>query len=438
MSNSVHYNKIKGIQKVGAILIIISGLITLLKVVDSNKDYLTQDLRNYIFLGGFFLYIIPRLSKVFKSKSSTTFLAMLFVSTTLLAQDYSKQIDAFTKSFSDKTTEAIQSYMSPKLQFGKIPVANTPAIMNNIVKNLPKLNSMTIIESEKGKAKVAYDFIGLGKSESHIHFDVEGRMTKIELVENLIKQEAEARRGMQNSVQLPTPGELGKKYIPTTIEFKGKDGLLINANLYEVDENKPIILLMHQAGYNRLEYADIAPRLNALGYNCLAVDLRSGGTFAGENNITHTHAKEKGLNPEMIDSQEDVKTAINFLYDKYNREVIVWGSSYSSSLALLEGVSNNKVKAIIAFSPGNYFGDAAPSLNTAFLKMDKPFFVTSSKEEAEALTLLMGNTSLNERQSQFIPNSKGFHGSRALWIGQKGAEEYWKSVTTFLELVKAE
>ena len=135
----------------------------------------------------------------------------------------------------------------------------------------------------------------------------------------------------------------------------------------------------------------------------------------------------------MIDAKADIKTAIDFLSKKYNQDIILWGSSYSSSLALLEGMANDKVKAIIAFSPGDYFGDAAPSLSTAFAKADKPFLVTSSKEEAGTLTALIGSTKLDDKQQfQFIPESDGFHGSRALWTGQKGAEEYWNAITSFL------
>ena len=391
--------------------------------------YTTHDLRNYIFLAGALLVVIPQFYIKFKQKRATVIVLTLFSSATIFAQDYSKQIDAFAKSFADKTTEAIQPYMSPKLQFGQIPVANTVPIMGNIVKNLPKLNSMSMVESEQGKAKVAYDFAGF-KNESFIHFDDEGKITKIQIVEDLINQEAEARR--QQKVPQPTPGTLGEKYMSNEIEFKAPDGLIISGNLYEFDKNKPIILLMHQAGYNRMEYADIAPKLNKMGYNCLAVDLRSGGPFAGKRNNTNTRATEKGLQPEMVDAQQDIAAAIDFLYKKYNQNVIVWGSSFSSSLALIEGVNNPKVKGIISFSPGDYFGDAVPSLATVFSKIDKPYLITSSKQEAETLKVLINDSQLKENQSQFIPISNGFHGSRALWEGQEGAEDYWNAVKSFL------
>lgn len=173
-----------------------------------------------------------------------------------------------------------------------------------------------------------------------------------------------------------------------------------------------------------------------MGYNCLALDLRSGGNFAGKPNATAERAADKGIKHQMVDAQADIRAAIDFLFKKYDQKVIVWGSSYSSSLALLEGVSNDKVEAIIAFSPGDYFGEAAPSLRRAFAKADKPFLVTSSKAEAPALTALIGAISLNDNQSQFTPKSDGFHGSKALWTGQKGAEEYWEAVVSFLRSIK--
>ena len=240
----------------------------------------------------------------------------------------------------------------------------------------------------------------------------------------------------QQKVAVPNPGELGDKYPPTSVDFKSKDDLEIHGNLYEIGKTEPVILLMHQAGYNRMEYADIAPKLNEMGFNCLAIDLRSGGTFDGEPNITSQRAKAKGLKPEFIDAQQDVNAAIDYVYKKYGQNVILWGSSYTSSLALLEGAQNDHVKAILSFSPGDYFKDAAPSLATVFTEIDKPFFVTSSKNEAKAIIALRSESRMQENQSQFIPVSSGYHGSRVLWEGQTGAEEYWTAVIDFLNKVK--
>ncbi len=437
MKNSKIFKELKTIQKLGAALIIISTIITigtLLNIInDENK--IPENGRNIMLILGFTFYLVPNFKNGIRKNNSKILTSLMFLFVSLFsvqAQDYSEQIEAFKQSFTEKNTEKINPYLSSELKFDPIPVANTSAIMDNIVSQLPKLNDLIILESEKGKAKVKYDFDGLGISESHIYFDHSGKMTRIEMIENLIKQEMAAQQKMKESVQMPTFGKLAKKYVPTKVEFKSKDGLFVNGNLYEIDKNKPVILLCHQAGYNRIEYADIAPKLNDLGYNCLAIDQRSGGNFAGKPNNTFERATEQGKPTNYVDAQQDIEAAINFLSERYNQKVTVWGSSYSSSLALFESLKNNKVNASISFSPGDYFGNERESLADVFKRIGKPFFITSSKEESTVLKSLVGDTKLKNSQIQFIPTSDGFHGSRALWTGQKGAEEYWTAVMEFL------
>lgn len=438
MNTSVKFKDYKLIQKIGYILVIIAGVMTLTKIFNIWKPshFVEEDLPSYIFLVGGFLMLLPFMSRWIKgmngSKRTAVFLLTICSSFGAIAQDYSKQINAFEDSFSEKSVTPLIEHVSPVLHFDPVPVANTSAILAKIVHNLPKLNSMTILESSEGKAKVKYDFVGLGVRESSIHFDEEGKITRIELIENLIQQEIRAQQKMKESVQQPQMTEAAKKYQPIAMEFKSLDGLLVSGNLYEIDKNKPIILLCHQAGYNKQEYADIAPKLNEMGYNCLAIDQRSGGDFAGKPNETFQRAKEKGLPTEYIDAQQDISAAIDLLYKKYNKKIIIWGSSYSSSLVLFESLQNKNVKASISFSPGDYFGDKKPSLSTVFSKVETPFFITSSKQEAATLSALVDKKLLKENQIQFIPESDGFHGSKALWSGQRVAEEYWTAIEAFL------
>ena len=240
----------------------------------------------------------------------------------------------------------------------------------------------------------------------------------------------------QESVQLPTFDGLAKEYLPTKVEFPSIDGLIVNGNLYEVGNDKPVILLCHSASSNRIEYADIAPKLNELGYNCMAIDQRVGGELAEKSNETSLRAKKDKFPTDYIDAQQDIEAAINYLTKKFNKKIIVWGSSYSSSLVLFESLQNEKVKASISFSPADYFGDKKQSLKVIFPELKKPFFITSSKQEATILSALVDVNKLKENQIQFVPQSNGFHGSKALWNGQRGAEEYWIAVIEFLTLIK--
>ncbi|MBL4670213.1 MAG: hypothetical protein JKY30_13245, partial [Flavobacteriales bacterium] len=221
---------------------------------------------------------------------------IISISMHVSAQDYSKQVNVFKQSFIEKRTKNLNQYLSSELKFDPIPISSTSAVITNIVSQFPKLNSITILESEKGKAKIKYDFVDLGVSESYIHFDEAGKIIRIEFIENLIKQQMDDQKKQQpKGVKQPIPSELSKKYPSKKITFKSEDGLLVTGNLYEIGKDKPIILLCHQARYNKFEYADIAPKLNELGYNCLAIDQRSGGSFAGKPNETYERATKKGI-----------------------------------------------------------------------------------------------------------------------------------------------
>jgi len=68
-----------------------------------------------------------------------------------------------------------------------------------------------------------------------------------------------------------------------TITFPSHEGVTITADLYITNEDKniPFIVLFHQAGFSRGEYREIAPKLNKLGFNCMAIDQRSGDGVIG-------------------------------------------------------------------------------------------------------------------------------------------------------------
>jgi alpha-beta hydrolase superfamily lysophospholipase len=69
------------------------------------------------------------------------------------------------------------------------------------------------------------------------------------------------------------------------ISFTASDRVQVFADYYSAGSKaKPLILLFHQAGSNRGEYATIGPMLATLGFNALAIDQRSGGNAWGQTN----------------------------------------------------------------------------------------------------------------------------------------------------------
>ncbi len=427
-------NKNNWIHIIGAILILTGAISIFLE-----NDTWLHTILQISFVVGCITYLLGA-RKAKKVKNSTLGLAFILsftIPTHLPAQEYSQQVKAFEESFNQKDISIIKPHLSDSLIIAQLPIQNTVPILTNIITKLPTLNKINLLESEKGRAKVEYDFEQLGMSESHIYFDQYGKMNKIEFVDNLVKQQIEQQRKMQSSVQSPEPDKIAFNSSKKQVEFPSKDGLIISADLYEIDPSKPVMLLLHQAGYNKYEYADIAPRLNEMGFNALAIDQRSGGDFANNPNETYNRAIQNGSkNIDFTDAIQDIESAINFLADKYQQKIIVWGSSYSSSLALHIAENNKNVKAVISFSPGDYFGESLPSLKTVFPKIKQPFLVTSSKDEASELKALLSNVEQSNLHLQFIPESDGFHGSRALWIDQLGANEYWAALTSFLSKIK--
>lgn len=214
------------------------------------------------------------------------------------------------------------------------------------------------------------------------------------------------------------------------VKFPSKDGLEITADKYFVNEDYPYILLFHQAGSSRGEFRDIAEKILKLRYNCLAVDLRSGDNANFVNNETASRARSAGKSVNYLDARGDMAAAIDYAYDLNSRDVILLGSSYSASLALLEGLSHPKVAAIIAFSPGEYFGNDL-RLEDSLKTCSKPLFVAVTNREQPYVKQML--TAFSEDDyTLFQPDTLGVHGARALWDDNPGKDEYWLALLMFI------
>lgn len=218
-----------------------------------------------------------------------------------------------------------------------------------------------------------------------------------------------------------------------TINFASKDGLTITADLYMVNIHRPYILLLHQAGYSRGEYREIAPRLTRLGYNCLAIDQRSGYEVNFVKNETAKLAKEKGLPINYIDAQQDIEAAIDYIKSKTDLPIVIFGSSYSASLGLVVAATNLRVRAVVAFSPGEYF-DQDNFIRNKIAGLSVPVLVLSSKEECEVVNELCEEVKPNLK-TFFCPSSSGSHGSKALWKSNPSSKDYWIAITMFFSKI---
>jgi len=218
------------------------------------------------------------------------------------------------------------------------------------------------------------------------------------------------------------------------VTFFAEDGLKITADLYETSTSKPFILLLHQAGYSRGEYRQIANKIIKFGYNCLAVDLRSGGEVNYIQNHTALLAVQQGYSADFLSSEKDIKAAIKWVKNRSNEPVILFGSSFSASLSLLIAKNNPNVKAVIAFSPGEFFTPGI-SVQSEIQDLKKPVFVASSHRENPYIdTLLSFVPSTNK--TIFAPKTGGEHGSKSLWSNNPNSQEYWLALTMFFSNIR--
>ena len=224
----------------------------------------------------------------------------------------------------------------------------------------------------------------------------------------------------------------------TSITFPSMDGLEITADTYIAHEDKstPLIVLFHQAGWSRGEYLEIAPKLNKLGFNCIAIDQRSGETVNGIDNETALRASQAEKQTRYIDALPDIEASLRYAKSQYNEsKIIAWGSSYSAALVLqLAGTHPDLVDGVLSFAPGEYFAKQGKSkswVKDSAMHISAPVFITSARKEKNSWSAIY-EAIKSDQKSSFLPESKGNHGSRALWGQFEDSDQYWKAVNEFL------
>jgi len=218
-----------------------------------------------------------------------------------------------------------------------------------------------------------------------------------------------------------------------TDNFKAADRVPIVGFVYENPAPKAIILLFHQAGSSKYEYDPIGPRLAKDGYTAFAIDQRSGGSLYGDNSTVAIVGGSKSFK----DAEQDLNGAVRWASRK-NLPIIIWGSSYSAALVFRVAAENpTKVRAVIAFSPGEYLWE--PKLVAqAAARLRVPVFITSAHDPREvAAAKEIFDAVPGKDKVQFMPTGAGAHGSSALRPDKnpQGAAEYWNAVEGFLRKV---
>ncbi len=143
---------------------------------------------------------------------------------------------------------------------------------------------------------------------------------------------------------------------PQEVIFSTEDGVTIYGDLYAPSETKegPVLLLFHQGGSDaRGEYEPLVGRLLARGLTVLAIDQRLGGNRLGGVNRTVEALGSPAAS--YCDAYPDLEAALAHMRGEgYRGPTLVWGSSYSATLALrLASEHPEAVRGVLAFSPAS-------------------------------------------------------------------------------------
>jgi dienelactone hydrolase len=221
---------------------------------------------------------------------------------------------------------------------------------------------------------------------------------------------------------------------PAAVWLTAEDGVAIRGDLYalEGDDSKsaPVILLFHQAGSNRGEYAEIAPRLNALGFHALAIDQRSGGERWGFENET---VKKLGESTKYLAALPDLAAALKWKAEAgYGGKTLVWGSSYSAALVFLLAAEHGAIDGVLSFSPGEYLGTRTDEVRKAAKSVSQPVIVLTPADERDRAQPVVDM--IPGENKQFVVPDEAVHGSSMLVPGRNaGAEKIWPAVQAFLD-----
>lgn len=217
---------------------------------------------------------------------------------------------------------------------------------------------------------------------------------------------------------------------PEAVVLRASDGVAVHG-LRRPAAGRPraILLLFHQAGGSKGEYAVIAPRLAREGYETLAIDQRAGGDAYGRN----ATVAALGASRPYAEARRDLEAALAWTRGR-ELPVVLWGSSYSAALVFQVAAANpGRVAAVVAFSPGEYLDDPG-AVRRAAATVTAPVYVTSAADPGEVGAARAILTATRSRAPLAFAPRAGVHGSSTLVATRNpgGAEVAWASVLAFL------
>jgi hypothetical protein len=200
------------------------------------------------------------------------------------------------------------------------------------------------------------------------------------------------------------------------VYFYSADSAKIRGDLYLRDYSLPFMILCHGETADRSEFYSIAPRLLNFNYNCLAIDMGTSGS----------------RNYSLAGTQTSLHAAITYVRRFNSLPVILFGSSCSASLCLLESAANPNIRAIVALSPGEYFQPGI-IMSDAVEKINQPVFICGNRAEFSYLQKMVEKLPAGKLTLFQPEKGKGVHGAAALTGNDITRDEYWFALLMFFK-----
>ena len=214
-----------------------------------------------------------------------------------------------------------------------------------------------------------------------------------------------------------------------------KDKTRVYASYYRAMNNNPkIAILFHQAESNRMEYEPVLSLFHVAGFDTLTVDQRSGGTRWDADNMT---VKRIGESAEYADAYPDMEAALDYAIKRKYKSILLVGSSYSASLAIVMASKHqDKITAVAAFSPGEYFPNKN-RIKTAASRLKVPLYVTGARKEIKRVEEVIINAG-DDADITFYRPVNSVHGVSSLRKDQNpdGYKANMENFSNFVERFK--
>ena len=194
------------------------------------------------------------------------------------------------------------------------------------------------------------------------------------------------------------------------VVFKAADGVAVHGD-FALPKAPPrgAILLLHMAGSNRGEYEPLIPALNRAGFATLAIDLRSGGALWGRGNETAVSLRQPASYGDAI---PDIEAGADYLAQRTTAPLLLWGSSYSAALVFVVAARDERVAALLAFSPAEYIEGL--SIRDHAARLSIPVFAMPAPDDDEVESARAIVSAVRGGRGAVHVPAEGVHGSSTL------------------------